>query len=847
MADANGWIHPNIKMIHNEGTVRIKNNGSTFQNAAKKNMNSLILRVVAPSGATQTFNSTIIKDSGTTARDEEFVVVLNQNGEYKIEFELKWTETKSTGNIWLPDEHHTVTAMTYIYVGSLENQIKNYTVKDVLDRTLNLTPTRTKNEENRYKFDPVQLAEYAQEESPEFAFTGHTLFEAMLLIAQYKGAFPKLKSDTISFRTLWNGKTLTEIDLPPSIEETNSSDINQYCTYLETEVQNLVGLNNSRMGTIIEPYAGGYKTTRSNGGSEISEDTVAISTHYNIYQNIGVDMGYTDGTLIGDVTPFVYEQGEYNSLSDTSGAYPNSKAYAIEWSQMGKNYTELAHRIKSSASSIGQAFTDPAIANIIYAKTGEARDSGIITYLKNLVGIKGNDSFADLMFRSEYIPILNARIKQYKDCFKDFHHNGSIKYNQTAELVDSEMYGEHLKQLIRKIGNATKRCTYIFDKIDDIPEVGTVVDGYSVYDVQMSIRENEVVATIFYVKYAELSQYIGVKNAWKDSDVSTNKCYNRAISYNEFLLFTHDRYMRGTSLSLSGTTLNGLLKFTSASPLTCVEATGHYDDGSPLNTVLLPVVSLAVGNSLFFQWGYEDNYSAGYMSEKAPDGATSVISGTKYNRAQKAVKYCDMYGRIETYDFKLMRSGPVPNGSNIGWQNSDGTIEYSAEYVARQIGYSLPLKPEELVGWIGEEYITVNDLLVEKNSSEALTFSVQLHYCTEDENFIVGSGLTNFCSLVGGEAQEVALFGFNERINIFNRRPSVKEATRLSSPEFKIEARRITITLPDAINNYLAWAYMGKDKNGNWQIIFGENRDLEGSDFMSKLYLLPMHKLEDFV
>ncbi len=858
-----GWQPPILPMmIDKTNSYTLNSNLSTYNNNRTDkhdgghSVRFLKLLVTSPSNKTETYDFALDgwkEENGVSGGATDYIQYYNDShldisfekvGEYRIEYYLR-AQTDRNDGVGLRETE--VVYSTYIAVGSEDEQIHNYKISEVLDRTLNLTPTRTVGDASKYTFDPVQLAEYDKEESPEFAFTGHTLFEALLMIAQYKGAFPKLKSDTISFRTLWNGKTLSETDLPPSIEETNSSDINQYCTYLETEVQNLVGLNNSRMGTVIEPYAGGFKTTRSNGGSEISEDTAVISTHYNIYQNIALNMGYTDGSLMGDITPFVYEQGEYNSLSDISGAYPNSKAYAIEWSQMGKNYTELAHRIKSSVSSIGQAFTDPSIANIIYAKTGEARDSEIITYLKNLVDIKGNDSFAELMFRSEYIPIFNARIKQYKDYFGDFHHDGSIKYNQTAELVDSEMYGEHLKQLIRKIGNATKRCVYIFKKIDEVPEVGTVIDGYSVYDVQMSIRENEVVATIFYVKYAELSQYIGVKNAWKDSDVSTNKCYNRAISYNEFLLFTHDPHLRGTSMNLSDTALRGLVKFTSANPITCVEATGHYIDGSPLNTVLLPVVSLAVGNSIFFQWGYEDNYSAGCMSEAAPEGATSLLSGTKYNRAQKAVKYCDMYGRMETYDFKLMRSGPVPNGSNIGWQNSDGTIEYSAEYVARQIGYSLPLKPTELVGWIGEEYISVSDLLVQKNSSEALTFSVQLHYCAEDENFIVGSGLTNFCSLVGGEAQEVALFGFTERINIFNRRFSVDKATRLLSPRFRVSALRIMITLPDEINDYKAWAFMGKDKNGNWQIIFGENRDLKSSDFETELYLLPMHKLEDFI
>lgn len=875
-----GWQPPSMPMMINKtNSYTISSNLNTYNNNRTESYNGgnnisfLKLTVITPSNKSTTYEFSIVGGLNNKVylyEDSYVTIPFNQVGEYKLEFFLRANTGRNdgTGNLHLTDIYY----FAYIAVGSEQDQIHNYKISEVLNRTLDLTPTRTASENKKYQFDAAQLEEYSQEEAPEFAFTGHTLFEAMLQISGYKGAFPQMRTDDsgnkiISFRPLWNGVFKTAAELPEPIEEISLSDIEQYCTYLETEVQNLVGLNDSRKATLIEPYADGYKTTRSGAGSEISEDTVIIPTDYNIYQSIALKMGYTNGNIPddGDITPYVYEQGEYEGLSDTNGAYPNSKAYAIKWVQMGKDYTELAHRLYK-VDTLTNAFQRPTISNILYAQTGISDDSSLMTYLAKLVGIKDKDTFAELMFRSEYVPIFNARVKQYKDYFGKFQHDGSIKYNQTAELVDSEMYGEHLKQLIRKIGNAAKRCVYIFDKIDDVPKVGTVVDGYSVYDVQMSIRENEVVATISYVKYAELSQYIGVKNAWKDSDVSTNKCYNRAISYNEFLLFTHDGKKKSTSKAVTANALNKLLEFGNAEPLTCVEATGYYVDGSPLNTVLLPVVSLAMGNSLFFTWKYEDNYSAGYMSEPAPGGATNAISGTKYNRAQKAVKYCDMYGRMETYDFNILRTGPVPDGENIGWlTDAAEEPDYIVDTVARNIGYSLPLKPQEIVtpikntvngeentayqAWTGTSFISVKDLLIEKNSSEALTFSVQLHYCADNENFIVGSGLTNFCSLVGGEARETGLFGFNERINIFKRRLAVSNAARLGNVNFTVNSskRRIEITLPSTINNYVAWAYMGKDKNGNWQIIFGENRDLKGTDFETVLYLLPMHKLEDFI
>ncbi len=320
----NGWELPSgFKMYYQKGTqLTFNTNRSKFQSSYQnetihgqhvynyKRINYLRIYVTEPTGRARLF---------TADSNNNINLNLNKTGEYIIKIEFQWEEYIE--NTVSYQSFHTYHFETYIAAGNIENLIKNYTVKDVLDRILNLTPTRTNNpdlsstEQNKYKFDSVQLSEYS-EEAPEFAFTGHTLFEAMLQIAGYKGAFPKMRTDCsgnkiISFRSLWNGKWITasELNAEP-IDEINCSDINQYCTYLETEVQNLVGLNDSRKATLIEPYSGGYKTTRSGAGSEISEDTAIISTDYNIYQFIALNMGNTHGREVGNISDYVFEAGE---------------------------------------------------------------------------------------------------------------------------------------------------------------------------------------------------------------------------------------------------------------------------------------------------------------------------------------------------------------------------------------------------------------------------------------------------------------------------------------------------------------------------------------------------------
>ncbi len=914
--DTNGWTPPALKQAQKTGMVRVSFNEATFDytyNVAMTTtvyaISELVLQIIFPNGKKENYRALITKNETEDRYINTFAEInLDQEGEYLFEYTLKWRSTYSPGSTTL----HTITAMGYIAVGSSE-KFQPYTISGVMDRLLSVTPLRLKDGTNKYEF--MDSEAFSTEEAPEFSFTDNTLFEAILQVAQYKQRFPFLYKNQIYFRPLWNGETMEESQLPPATRILRSSSIDQYCTALDSTVENMVCINDTNVGTVIEPYAGGYISTRSAAGSEISETTAMIPTQSAIYQAVSLLMGEVNGAEIGDLIAYLYEQGDYDALSDTSSAYPNSKGYALKYTRMNPNYTELAHRINTQ-NNLTNALTRPALANIVRAKKGGDVGNTLLTYISDLLGkyinnklqFKNGYSFADLLFQPTYIPVVNARVKQYKEYTDDFHHDSTICYNQTAELVDSEAFGEHVKGMIEKLGNHTEIRVCEFAKIDDVPKVGTIVniDGepMSVYDTAMTIYETHVVVTLCLVKYAELSQYIGVKNKIKDSDISKDKCYNRFVNFEEFLIFSHED-KEGTGVSFSADALNQILTFDHASPLTCVEGTGYTEDGVEISTVLRPVKHLALGNSIYFQWEYENNFAAGYQSNEAPDGATSVLTGTLYNRAQKAVRYGDMYGRMETYGFKLLKHGPkaeecrweIPsteftaavNGDSVTIsapknipavsvsimyidkrgtlsslasmieknssitlsgvreiQSFTATIMHNAEgedYIRHKIGHSYPLCPEEVRGqaWERSPVFSVSDLVIKKNSAERLIFAAQYHFRREIKNFIIGAGMSNFSSLIGGEAKEVRLYSFLNRINRNERHiPKTQLGIRQTLPTVTIEAdkKRAKIVLPAAVNNllYYAWALVGIDRNGNEQVIYGENRHL-GETFNTTLYL----------
>ena len=113
--------------------------------------------------------------------------------------------------------------------------------------------------------------------------------------------------------------------------------------------------------------------------------------------------------------------------------------------------------------------------------------------------------------------------------------------------------------------------------------------------------------------------------------------------------------------------------------------------------------------------------------------------------------------------------------------------------------------------------------------------------------------MSNLCSLIGGEA-EIALYGWWKTLNIYNRRFTENEVNHMEKVEdgitlfFNAQKNRLEIQLSDQINvnGFVSWMVIGKDKNSNYQLLFGENRE-RGSAFNTELYLLPMHKLEDFI
>lgn len=237
-------------------------------------------------------------------------------------------------------------------------------------------------------------------------------------------------------------------------------------------------------------------------------------------------------------------------------------------------------------------------------------------------------------------------------------------------------------------------------------------------------------------------------------------------------------------------------------------------ENTPLPAVNLPVISSAFGNSLSFAWRYEDNYSAGAISQYAEGGIdNNKVTGYFQNNYQ----YTDSYGRAYYYNLDLQEAGTPIN---------------SAEQ-QEEIGTSLPASEAPT----GAGYFSTNGqspYILRKDNREALQGNIQIDFVTNVQNLIIGSALAAYCPLVRGVDKSLAakLYVFDEPLNKFinhvqgsldvdlSTLPSMDIAINTGSGKFSVTAGNFPA-------NGKAWAIVTQQSLGKEEKV----EDEEGNVF----------------
>lgn len=784
------------------------------------------ITVTVPNGTVTTI-ATDINSGGS--------ISLTQSGLYSIRY-IGHTKRTFGGTARYSDFSIRIELMSV----ANEEPLPKWTITDVIERLLDVHETHLESEQPKYHLNAAQAEEFSKIEAPEFAFTRMTLREALDQVGAYIHGMARLRGDEIYYDMLGGTEQATLADPKyPYIAHKIRHDVESYATRLDANVDNFVNILDVEGGVITEPYTGGYKTVRSEEAyARITDGNMIISTSLPIYSISKIEVGpLPNGSQGGDITPYVFEAAEYGAISSFEGIYPNSKAYAIYYTQGQKNIKGLSFK---SPSVIGGAGSKYAISNIIKEVTGYDITPDWWSTLVN--GEEVEQNYPKLSFRVTYTPIFSSRVQEHKLYYKDMKQR-TLAYNQGANFIESRSFGENMRGTIARTGNAELTRTYRLATTKLIPKVGQLWgDDYYVNSVAVSISPLYINCTIELSKdFNRLSKYIGINSSRRFYEVSEKQAYDRDIAYSDYIIIGDPeesdglqmlnnglplKEARGAALDIRNTFYQAESSLSDQNrPVSGVSIMTYDKDNTQVGSVTLPVVSTAMGNTMVFSFYMEDNYSAGKQSRYSKNGE---VGGWW----QMDVPYCDYYGRFETMSVYFGKTG-----------TSQAAVGGSPASMLPQGTYVPPGLQTDLYTITNPRG---NRLKVRKNNTETIRMHYQVHYVTNRKNIIVGPALTHNCPLVRGvrTGHSAALYVLQKKIGRFDSAIDLSSSTLItdysSASGIDVTHDRMTFTLQNATVDGVAWAIVDK---ATGELLYGANEAVTSGTAINLPSMTFTHKL----
>lgn len=724
------------------------------------------------------------------------------------------------------------TGVFYYYLNGVTNRkpLKKWTVTDVVTRCCELAEPLLSTETPRFAMDGVsydattgdinaytansQAAKYDKVIAPEFSMTKSTLREQLQQVGGFIHAEPRLVDGKIYFDK-YGGTEMSRISQKQFISDTQTQSIDEFCTELDSTADNLVNRLNYAQGVVIEPYADGARSVRTEQTNiRIDETNGICETVLPISDVVKLECAaptneagdtYSD---FRDITSFIYEDSDYNNLSSYDVNVNGSKAYALYWERNARNIKGLFFK---NENAINAVFSNYAIYNIMLA-------CGV----KMNTGTNKASNYPRIKFRISYIPTYTARVRTNKSLVIGGKPR-TLAYNQGANSVETQYYGENLKGVVARLGNVERTLTYKLTWLTDIPKAGQLFDEHN-YISAVSV---EMYATYFKVTiglsrdFNRLSEYIGISSEYRQYQVSETAVYNRESVLEEYAVITTDanktsdstRMYRGISYLAetfvpTDKSINKLLTY-------ALVKTTDKSKNATLAQVLLPLIASSFGNTISFRFAFKDNYSAGQKSVKTTKDGNTVYYA-------EYVPYTDYYGKFYYLNFKLSTTGTF-DAFDIPEANYNAII------------------PAPIGG---------TDIRYRKDNAEIPAVNYQLSFVTDDDTIIIGSALARSSVLINNIITQIPaaphIYGFTNRLPLFDEQIDVTDAIDLGVLELNegdgLYDTAISFNPKTTAQAIEAWAIITpsntqsdevSDENGNvitqtvqngYRLILGQNK-----------------------
>ena len=646
-----------------------------------------------------------------------------------------------------PDTHFRIVFpnIKTIYTQSTQSVESTIYVSDVLQKIVNTVNLLKIGEDAKYSIDPAIIAQTSTTPVYQLKFEGKSMYEALDTIGKEFLGVPYLVDDTnmISFRIRDERSTYKLIE-DNNEPKTEASSIDNNSTGFVCDAVNMISKENYEVYPGKDLWISPRSTDESTAYVSATNCGIVLDKPIAYLKKVEIT-GFNDFNSVGDITAYCYEKTLYDALS----ADNNGKGQALYW-QIGDNkiyglgilekYFEYDNSGNDAINWMGRALglssTHYVIQNILYDK----------------YGIDDNDfdtsKVKDLKFRITYIPYNDSRVIVEQFNTSEYQNYSYKAYNQTDGTIIDTSFGNVANKAIERLGNNTLTRMYIQD-----PSLSTLNAGdsvliddqiYYIDTITWEYKNKFVKITCDFTKnFNKINERMGVNSEYRQYEIYNTDITERCLNINHYCyLSTTEDY----SSNDANITANWPLIIKD-----CLETNPHeslqnfyvnvYAKGNNNPTELLTYTDmygtkhnidygfsihatrLTPRNSVMFTGKMQDNYAAGYY--------TNIDNPYEGKYENKAIRYCDDLGQVYAIDLALGN----PTTSQLYGGNAN---RYSA-YKYPMCNYISQPNNENI-----DDCVFTNTYVVDKDNREALSFTYQMHFKSEDEAFYLHQGLSKY-------------------------------------------------------------------------------------------------------
>lgn len=664
----------------------------------------------------------------------------------------------------------------------------SYNMRQVVDRVLKCHKGILKGIDNQEFFlDYNIISRLEAIKAPEFSITQGTLFEALSQIGGYLHAIPRLIPrvenknnyscwDTITFDFLNDMIPIDNIEYS-LIDLENVSD--EFAQNFVSNVQNATISNYVGRASMVDPVDDSFLSARTESEVfEISDASAIFKTRYAIRSIIRV-IAIVNGEE-KDITQNVLERAEYNLKSayrqqDSTDQKDNFLVY-----EMGKkNISGATYIRKKLDAGIFSEYVDVAIKNIV----------------------PGSYNVKDLALRVEYVPYVNFKVSQYKTFIDKTIGDSTLYYNQQANEVDIEAYGENMHFALSKTGNIKLGKTQYFNHIVNAPHCGqffsTGIDKYIVFQCNREISTGVPLkqTTAFSKNFQELYSQIAVKRAIRQYEISERECVERNIDIQEFCIadtqFDLDNcFDLGFSqaseeeksnifkqlnngfgyignIEVFCNYLNGQISSRVSTSTICTINYTDNDGAIKSKNILCPTFFSAFGRAVVSYFSMDDNFSAGtYTIAEETETKTledsSVIYIPKGNYStENYIKYSNEFGKADTLSFKFIDK---LSADKSGWiKQAESYYLNDLDVLAEKIqGKQYTSEASTVTASFGYNNDGLGGIVLDKDNREKISVTCQLNFVTQNKNIRIYKAFVDTLPYICNSSTQFRLVAFYE-------------------------------------------------------------------------------------